>query len=133
MIRRATRADLPVLMGLGRRRVAAHDYGCDDDDLRDFLEATMAAGVILMTDRAMIGGHIVRIPWNRARCLASCAFWYSERPGDGLRLLRAFRAWARDEGAAEIVVAPTAADEKARAVLHRLGFEPMETRMKGDC
>lgn len=88
-------------------------------------------GIVLVSGSdASISGMIAVIvyphPFSGERIATELVWWVDpEARGDGIRLLRAAEAWAREVGAVRMqMVAP---DERVGALYRRMGYEPVET------
>lgn len=134
MIREATPLDVPALVAMGREFLATSDYHAlllDNPDQMAALATQLIAadlGVVLVADHdgtltGMIG-VLVTAHHLSAEPVAMEAFWWSSTPGDGVRLLRASEAWARDCGAVAMqMVAPS---ERVGALYARMGYDLIE-------
>lgn len=128
MIRAATMDDVPALVAFGRRfhEAAGQPFGFDPDAAAVFAQGVIAspAGCALVSDAGMIAGVLSPAycapDWRMAIEMA----WWAEK--DGLALLRAFEAWARDAGAQEVRMTSLASLPRADGLLKRLGYEPAE-------
>ncbi len=58
---------------------------------------------LFLHDNGMIGGNLLGLFFSPSSIFASEMFWWSE--GGGGDLLRAFEAWAKDAGAAGVIMA----------------------------
>lgn len=126
--------DLPVLVEMGRKFIASDDYAGKIafrpekvEHLLRFL-ADRPDRLLLVSERSgVITGMIgfVSFPHPMSGELTAAeSFWWSERPGDGIQLLRAAEAWAEAIGAELVqMVAP---NERVGALYQRLGYQPIE-------
>ena len=73
------------------------------EDMRATIEALEISpyGYVASTGNGFLLGQISPNPFARDWLIASEMLWWSE-DGNGLRLARGFRKWARDMGASEI-------------------------------
>lgn len=96
----------------------------DEKHTQGFLQGLIRQGVVLMHDKGMIGGMIAPAFCNGSWLQAHELFWWAE--SGGLALLRAFEAWARGEGAAEVRMSSLASLPRADAILRRKGYAATE-------
>jgi len=86
----------------------------------------MKNGCVIVSDGGAIGG-IIGPAWSNPEWTYACElFWWSE-DGSGLKLLRAFEKWARDEGVNEVRVASMSVNPRAAKILDRMGYAALET------
>jgi hypothetical protein len=83
------------------------------------------AGVVLVSGAGFIAGRLGDTFISR-ELVAYEMGWFAE-DRSGLRLLRAFEAWARERGAA--MIAMSCNGGAARRILERSGYGAMETKM----
>lgn len=135
-IRPAIPADVPELVALGARFFAASPFAevapYDPGAVRALVEGAMHDGVVLVAldDVAVVGGimGVLRGPWfaPSAPCAVELAWWVDEaaRGSVGVRLYRAFEAWAREHGAVAVVMSDlvVGGDAPAAALYARLGY-----------
>lgn len=108
MIREAAESDLDEIVRLGR---GFHDqmvYASDPFDADHFRETCRGyilhpQFVLLIGDKAMCAGMIGAHPAT-GKAMASEIFLYSEGAKQGLRLLKAFKEWAQEQGARTILL-----------------------------
>lgn len=126
MIRQATGADIPQLVEwMARFREASETpVPFDPDHTARFLGGLIGAGVVLTNGRGMIGGMIAPAFCSGKWLQAHELFWWAE--SGGLALLRAFEAWAKGQGAAEVRMSSLASLPRAGAVLSRKGYAATE-------
>jgi len=128
VIRQAQREDIPELVGWGSRFHAISGMAAPFDAaavaalLGQLIDAE--AGVILTSGRGAIGGVLSPAYCAPAWVMAVEMFWWAE--ADGLRLLRAFEDWGRENGANEIRMTSLAAQPRAAEILARRGYAPAE-------
>jgi GNAT superfamily N-acetyltransferase len=83
--------------------------------------------VVLVNDdcTAMIGGLTYRHFFNTER-VASEVFWWAK--SGGMELLKAFEAWAKEQGASRVMMVCLHALEPERVarIYARRGYEPLE-------
>lgn len=123
----ATEADLPRILEFAR---AFHGYSpwsrfpMDDAATEAYARNVMASGVIFVTDRGMIGGVLMPIPFAPQVVLAVELFWW----GDGA-LKADFEAWAKERGATAVQFSALADDrsEAMARLFARNGYRPAET------
>ena len=73
----------------------------------------------------MIGFVVYDHPISGERVGAE-AFWWSERPGAGIKLLKAAEQWARSKGALVLqMIQPVEADRVGK-IYERFGYRPVE-------
>jgi GNAT superfamily N-acetyltransferase len=151
-IRRAAPADLPGLVASSAALFA--EDGATRDRLRDaewprengrpWIEALLTspdALVLVAADAdGEVVGHLVghlypaSAMWTAARAeLISTFVSPAHRGRDvGGRLVEAFRAWARERGAARLQVSAYAANEAAIRFYSRHGFAPLSLELAAD-
>ena len=130
MIRAATHDDIPHLIGLGDafRKAAGHSEPHVREDFAQTLAGLIDTGIILVSEKGMIGGLVFPCYFNFSKAWAQELFWWSEGR-DGLALLRAFEERAIEAGVTKIVMSrweklrPKAVDR----VLRAQGYSPIET------
>jgi GNAT superfamily N-acetyltransferase len=73
-----------------------------------------------------ICGHVFDHPMSGERVAAEVGWWMEpDSRGHGIRLFKAFEAWASSAGASAVqMVAP---NERVAAFYARVGYEPIET------
>ena len=142
--RRATIDDLDALVALGERFVAYAPYGdavrATAGGIAEGLRNVFAApaGVVFVAERdGEIAGALVGLmtaPWCApdTRVATELAWWVDERrrrSPAAVRLLRAFEAWARDHGAACVVMSDLVMCDgttPAGPLFRRLGYQLVE-------
>jgi hypothetical protein len=102
-VRRATAADIPRIMEMGRKFHAAHQppWPWDDASTADVVAHIINGGFAAVTDSGFILGVLAANPISRDWIVAKEFIWWAE-DRSGLALLAAFRAWAKEQGANEI-------------------------------
>lgn len=129
MIREATEADIPAIVEMGRAFNAASrspvEY--DEEQAAEAARGLIALpdGVVLVSEKGMIGGAIAPAYFNAAWRMAVELFWWSE-DRQGIRLLRAFEDWAREHGANEVRMTTLASIAGPERILKRRGYSPAE-------
>jgi hypothetical protein len=87
------------------------------------------ASVIMMTEHGAIGMKIEELPFCMARGLREL-FWFTDRPGDGIYLLKEYEKWAMNRGVDFNMVSSIRSDgpnvEKVNRVLSAFGYDCME-------
>ena len=130
MIRRARESDLYEIVRIGRRHhEAAQMPGrFDGEAFRRFAEQLVTGrGVVFLTDEGMIGGTLAPSYASPGYWMAVELFWWSE-DRQGRALLRAFEAWAEENGADEVRLSAVTRHRGAAVgrLLERAGYEPCE-------
>lgn len=133
MIRPATPADIPFVMEMGRKfadeaGVTAR-IGWDDESVHDMLETLIAEddGILLVSERGMIGGFVSEHPFNRNTRLFSELFWRAE-DGNGLALLAEAERLAAERGATRSLMVAMDGMDRTRRLYARLGYAPCEAQ-----
>jgi hypothetical protein len=133
MIRAATFDDIPALLDMGKRfaddaGVTAR-IGWDDDSVADMLEALIESddGIVLVSDKGMIGGFVSAHPFNRAVRMFTELFWRAE-DGNGLALLAEAERIAADRGATRSAMVAMDGMDRTRKLYARLGYAPCEAQ-----
>lgn len=134
-VRYATEADIPALIELGRAmhaespRFAVHQYS--PAKTAATIQFLIAHGVVLVAEKAgepvgMMGGMVAPQPFLDSMQGVELAVYVApaHRGRTGMRLIRAFEAWAFDRGADEITLGiSTEVDiERTAALYERLGY-----------
>jgi hypothetical protein len=133
VIRPATPADIPFVMEMGRKfadeaGVTAR-IGWDDESVHDMLETLIAEddGILLVSERGMIGGFVSEHPFNRNTRLFSELFWRAE-DGNGLALLAEAERLAAERGATRSLMVAMDGMDRTRRLYARLGYAPCEAQ-----
>lgn len=82
-------------------------------------------GVLLVSDGGMIGGATMSAYCSDDWKIAVEMFWWCEDK-QGLKLLRGFEEWAREQGANEVRMTTIHSLEGAARILGRKGYAPRE-------
>lgn len=137
MIRAATLDDIPALLEMGRKfaddaGVTAR-IGWDDESVSDLLEALIDSddGIVLVSERGMIGGYVAAHPFNRNVRMFVELFWRAE-DGQGLALLNAAEAQAEALGAVKSVMVAMDGMERTSRLYGRLGYALCEAQYMKD-
>ena len=129
LIRPATAQDIPAIIDMIERLRAAVDGPLAVDRVKtgETLAGLLADpdGLVLVSDGGFIAGCIREPIISRDR-FAQELGWYAE-DRSGLRLLRAFEAWARERGA--VLVQMSCAGGEAQRLLERRGYRAAEIAM----
>lgn len=132
MIREATSADIPAIVRMVAKLHAAAGIVLPMDPriAARFLEALIASpvGLVLVAGDAEPDGFLAASVGAASISMTPVAQehgWWSNG-GDGLRLLRLYEAWAREQGcfAARMSTPPNA--ERINSILERSGFDMAE-------
>lgn len=133
MIREATVRDIPRLLEMGKAfadeaGVTAR-VGWDGDDVAALLEGLIlsADGIVLMSERGMIGGYVAPHPFNTACRLFVELFW-RDPGGEGLALLRAAEGAAKERGASKSLMVAMDDMGRTRRLYGRIGYAPVEVQ-----
>lgn len=132
MIRHATEADIPRLLGMGSRfaeKARLWDHvGYDPESM----EATFRAMIesdnfcLFVGECGALGGMVAPHPFNYSRMIADELFWWSEGR-EGLALLKAYEEWAQGFGAVVRMTALEAVEpERVGKLFARRGYQPLE-------
>lgn len=127
-MRLATAADIPLIVEMGARFVAAAwEMPYRPEDAHAFVSHVVEHGAVFLADGAMLGATVEPLYFNTSVLIASEHFWWSERRGAGLPLLAAFEAWAAERGAHMIHVSTVHdLDSPARRIFERRGYRLRE-------
>ena len=129
MIRRAVEADIPRIVDMiealteavsGPQRVCRVQAGATVVGLMNDPQ-----GVVLVSEGGFIAGRITQTPINPAPVAVEMGWYATDR--SGLRLLRAFEAWAERMGAT--LVKMSCNGGRAQALLERAGYRVAEIAM----
>lgn len=135
MIRRGTPKDLPAIIEMGHRlcdRTPQAHVKRDRESIAQTIGSCMASGlgcVFVAEHEGKLTGVIVGMAqqyWFSRQRQAVDLMFVSERPGDGMRLLRAFIDWAwKVPGVVEVAGAQSSGIDIERTVelYERLGFK----------
>jgi hypothetical protein len=129
-VRPATLDDLPRLMGWAGEFLSYHpltsqfprDLAAVEAMLRRMIEGEDAA--LLMHDRGAIGGIIAPLWCSPDVRVANELFWWSE--SNGLSLMKAFEAWAHDNGAQVVNMVMIVGRRDVSPIYDRAGYLPVE-------
>lgn len=137
MIRRATLDDTGRLLEMGQRFVAETDYArlitISPVALAAAIHSILAnpnGAVFVSGSDATLTGMIAMLaydhPFSGERTAFEVVWWVEpEARGDGVRLLRAAEAWAREQGITKMqMVAPNG---RVGEFYQRMGYAPVET------
>ena len=129
MIRKATITDIPELLEMGKKFHAAsgQPFEFNEDAVGSLLIDMMLLpdGVVFRSDAGLVGGKIAPAYCDPDWRVAIELFWWAE-DRQGLKLLRAFEAWAKDNEANEVRMTTLPALPSADAIVRRFGYEPSE-------
>ncbi len=129
-VRPATPADLDRLVAMGRKFHAASPLAAIPFAAADFAACCrnlMLTGILLISERGMIGGPVFPCYFNVERYMAQELFWWAE-DGQGDALREAFEALAAQFGArlsAMSALEGLRIDAVGRR-LRRRGYRPVE-------
>lgn len=129
-VRAATPADLPRLVDMGARFHAASPLSAIPFQPADFEAACyslMRTGILLVSERGMIGGPVFPAFFNSRHRMAQELFWWAE-DGQGDALRAAFEIRAAECGA-RLAAMSALEGLRIEAVgrrLRRRGYEPVE-------
>jgi len=102
--RLATYEDIPLMVPMGRRFHTASGFASYSDfnatDFADAIETLIddECGLVLLSDRGMMGAAIGQLWYDKSITCAEELFWWSE-DGSGLKMLKMAEEWARERGA----------------------------------
>lgn len=137
MIRQAVTSDIPNIMVLGKEfadeaGVTAR-VGWDDESVEALLHALIESedGILLVSDDGMIGGAVYPHPFNQNVRLFVEMFWRA-RDGNGLALLKAAEALAKERGASRSVMVAMNDMDRTRRLYGRMGYDPLEAQFIKD-
>lgn len=134
MIRKATEADIPALVEMGRKfhAMAPHSpMGAFDGEavarmLRFLVQSPQA--LVLTNGTGAIGGVYAPVYFNPAKWMFEESFWWAS--ADGLSLLKSSLGTAKEWGASYFLLS-TLENEHQPAIdrlVTRMGFRPLERR-----
>lgn len=127
-MRAATEADIPAMLDMGADFHAASGarFGYDRDAMARVFAAMIEAdtATVIVSDTGLIGGVLSPAYCDPAWIMAVEMFWWAS--GGGMALLKAFEAWATEQGAQEVRMTSLAALPKADAILQHKGYAPVE-------
>ena len=134
MIRSATLDDVPALLEMGARFHAMSpwsgfplDRDRLEENLRGFIASDHAAILVLDNLRGAVGVFVAQA-YFAAATVAQEMFWYCEAPSQGLALLDAAEAWAKDKGAdiMTMIRLEGVENERMDKIYRRRGYAPTE-------
>jgi hypothetical protein len=133
VIRPATLGDIPALLEMGRKfaddaGVTAR-VGWDAQSVVEMLEGLIEGedGIVLVSDKGMIGGLVYPHPFNRDVLVFAELFWRAE-DGNGLALLAEAERLAAERGATKSVMIAMDDMDRTRRLYARLGYAPCESQ-----
>jgi hypothetical protein len=133
VIRPATLGDIPALLEMGRKfaddaGVTAR-VGWDAQSVVEMLEGLIEGedGIVLVSDKGMIGGLVYPHPFNRDVLVFAELFWRAE-DGNGLALLAEAERLAANRGATKSVMIAMDGMDRTRKLYSRLGYAPCEAQ-----
>lgn len=129
-IKRCYFADLKALVELGwafhgKTIYAANAF--DAEHFADTLRGYMVSGrgAVWMGDNAMAAAVLGKHPAS-GHTMASEVFLYSEGAGQGMRLLKAMKQWAEQEGALDLILTDQVNLQSLEPLYRRFGADPVE-------
>ena len=136
MIREATVSDIPALLAMGRAFAdeagVTDRVGWSDDAAAQLLEQLVENenGVLFCSETGLIGGVVFAHPFSGQKVFQEM-FWRSHGR-DGIRLLRAAEARAKELGATRSLMIGMDTMPDLHRLYSRLGYSPAErTYVKG--
>lgn len=129
MIRPATTADIPAILGMveNLRTATAQPQALDRSHAAGFLAALIGSGLVLVVDRGgpcgFLAASVGQTSINPERVAVEHG-WWCEAPGWGLRLLRRLEAWAAEQGCT--VVRMSTAPGSLDRLMERTGYRAAE-------
>jgi GNAT superfamily N-acetyltransferase len=134
-VRRARREDFPAMMEMGRKFTDTDDYrgviAFVPEQINNLLEQLVAHphGLLLVSeDDGVVTGMFGAVAFPHpisGEITVGELFWWADRRGVGLRLLRAAELWAETRGAQIMqMIAPNA---RVGQLYQRLGYRQAET------
>jgi GNAT superfamily N-acetyltransferase len=128
MIREATAQDIPTVVEFGERFHAQSQqpFPYDKEAVEGFIGNIISSpsGAIFLSETGMIGGILAPAYCAPDWLMAVELFWWAEK--GGVKLLKAFEAWAEDMNANEVRMTSLAALVRAGGLLKRLDYAPTE-------
>lgn len=123
----ATEADLPRILEFAK---AFHAYSpwsvypMDPEATETYARNVMTSGVILISDKGMLGGLVHQVPFAPSVKAGVELFWW----GDG-HLKKEFEAWCREQGCNAVQFSALADDRSGvmERLFRRDGYRPVET------
>lgn len=102
-VRFADPSDLPRLLDMGRafHEAAKPEHPWSADDFATLVRSLMDSGYVAISDGGFMVGVISAHPLNRSWLIAHELLWWAT-DNSGAGHLRAFRKWAKANGASEI-------------------------------
>lgn len=134
MIRPATLEDIPALMPLAMEALQTNGYLSlvpSEAKISGMLAACIGSvthfGWVSEREGEIMGaiGAMVEPLAAYERNQAQVVMWYCKQPGDGMRLMRQFLAWAKQRPMIKQIVfgMERKADPRIAKLIHRAGFE----------
>lgn len=135
LIRDLTEDDIPALVGWLNDFNSGFDYPgkrpindeCAANFFARFIDSASQSAIIAEENGvrvATLGFSIMPHPWNGEKIFFK-AFWYSAKPGAGIRLLRYLRNICQAGGVGQMIV--SSMNEETDRILRLEGFRPCET------
>jgi hypothetical protein len=133
-IRDLRRDDIPTLVSWLNDFNSGFDYPgkrpindeCAANFFSRFIDSASQAAIVLEEDNkpvATLGFSIMPHPWNGEKIFFK-AFWYSAKPGAGIRLLRYIRSVCESGGVSQMIV--SGMNWETERILRLEGFKPCE-------
>lgn len=136
-IRVATTVDTEQLVALGRRFLASSGYGVKvpDDEAREGIEMLIHSGRVFVAEKdkkivGALGARMTNLWFSQSLTVASELMWWVDEEHRGtlaaVRLVGAFEAWAKAEGAHFIAMSDITGLGNVDKLLKRLGYKCVE-------
>lgn len=137
MIREAVLSDLDQIVRMGRLFMATTEYGAHTATNPEQMAKTVTGliasptGIIFVSEDkgGALNGMIGLVVFNHhvsGEPTAGEAFWWSELPGAGMRLLERGREWATERGATKLQLIQPVDNTSLGIVYERMGFKRVE-------
>ena len=133
MIRPATLKDIPALLEMGREFAdeagVTERTGWNNEDVSDLMAALIDSpdGIVLVSERGMIGGYVAGHPFNQSTRMFVELFWRA-KDGRGLALLEAAENAAKARGATKSIMVAMQGMARTERLYGRLNYRPVEAQ-----
>lgn len=136
-MREAKQSDIPYLLGLSANYYDGSSNKFVNLNLENLAQTFSSMidndnWLVLIDQRSFFCGCLQASPSDHNHIVAIHLYWFSE-VGSGVKLLRRFISWARDNGAtsANISLEYVDVDAKLTRAMKRLGFSPSHVVFSG--
>ncbi len=133
MIRHGSFGDIPKVVKLGAKFSKINGFSGEycEQSTREFVVRLIESddGLLLVNNEvtAILGAMLTPVYFNKNHMTCTELFWYSEKPGDGLRLFKVCENWAVSKNCKTIHMISLAEHTGVEKVYDRKGYKKLET------